>query len=87
MSESREQAQERIYQWASKYADRFTAPYGILTGKHDKYLSVAFGIARALDVEVRIYSPRWLLLRSSISGAHKFQSVDELLADMEIRFA
>jgi len=46
---------------------RWTAPYGIIANRHEsnRYHVIVFGIARALDADVRIYGPSFILLRTS----------------------
>ncbi len=76
---SRELIQQHLIEWISE-TGRFTAPYGILDSKSPdgKYRSITFGIARVTDIELRIYSPKWFLLRDSRYGDHKFLSTEEV---------
>jgi hypothetical protein len=61
----------------------FDAPYGILTGgwtnkKGRKYLSVTFGRRRTLDVELQIYSSKFIVARSSLHGYDLLQTEKDL---------
>jgi hypothetical protein len=44
---------------------RFNAPYGVLTTRSSdaRYYVVTFGRARILDAEVRVYGPKFILLK------------------------
>jgi hypothetical protein len=60
--------QESVYQWAT--TKNFTAPYGVLMGgyvnaKGKKCKSVTFGHARTLDVEVKIFNGKFMIVRTS----------------------
>lgn len=77
----REQTANDLVAWLN--ADgRWTAPYGVLEGlsSDKRYRSVTFGKARTLDAEVRIYSPKYLTLRTShwFTQPVKFESLDAL---------
>ena len=74
---SRERLQLDFIKWVRE-SSTWTAPYGILDSKSDKYRSVTFGIARALDAEVRIYSTHYITLRSSRDGWMKFDTLSAL---------
>lgn len=43
----------------------FDAPFGVIVGRPEggRYYSVTFGRARILDAEVRVYGPKFILLR------------------------
>lgn len=77
----REQLQQDFVAWLQEQPRVWTAPYGILDGKSGdgKYRTVTFGIARALDAEVRIYGPRYFVLHSSADGWLKFASYADLV--------
>lgn len=77
----REQTQQDLISWISE-TGRFNAPYGILESVSDdkKYRSVTFGIARITDIEVRIYSAKWLWINDVRHGATKVGSLDDLKA-------
>ncbi len=77
----REQLQLDFIAWLQARRDCWSAPYGILDGRSGdgKYRTVTFGIARALDAEVRIYGPRYLLLHSSADGWMKFTAYDAMI--------
>ena len=82
MSE-REKTQNEVVEFLQ--SGNFNAPYGILAGiqkdkKNQEYRSVTFGMARTLDAEVRIYGPKFLLLRWNHGTLEKFDSVDSLKA-------
>lgn len=76
---SRERLQLDFIEWLRE-SETWTAPYGILDSMSSdkKYRSVTFGIARALDAEVRIYSTHYITLRSSRDGWMKFESLSAL---------
>ena len=80
---SRELIQQHLIEWISE-TGRFNAPYGILDSKSadGKYRSVTFGIARITDIEVRIYSPSWFLIRDSRHGDQKCSSLTEVKATL-----
>lgn len=68
-------------------ANRFTAPYGILSGTATtksgrKYKSITFGVARYLDAEVRYFSPNFILVDGQGALAYKIEgkytSIEEL---------
>jgi hypothetical protein len=44
---------------------RFDAPFGVLTHRSPdgRYYGVTFGRARILDAEVRVYGPKFILIR------------------------
>lgn len=78
-----QEIQDYIYTWAAK--QDFTAPYGVLTGKHTnkkgrKFLSVTFGRARTLDATVEIYNQNFMLLRTNRTGSQVFKSIDSLMS-------
>lgn len=83
----REQLQLDFIAWLHDRRDRWSAPYGILDGKSGdgKYRTVTFGIARALDAELRIYGPRYFVLHSSAEGWLKFTSYAALIAYLSER--
>jgi hypothetical protein len=67
MPSPREQLQDEIVEYLNG-REVFTAPYGILTGKHTNakgrsIRQVTFGKARTLDATVDIYGESYLLLR------------------------
>lgn len=73
--------QDSVYEWAR--AGTFNAPYGVLTSETTnkdgrKYRSVTFGRARTLDVEVRIYGPSFIMVRSSRHGQQIFKSKNSM---------
>lgn len=75
--------QDSVVRYAQNRAD-FNAPYGVLTStgtdtKGKTYLSVTFGRARTLDVEVRIYNRGFMLLRSSREGMQVYRSYQSLI--------
>lgn len=77
-----QELQEKVYTWA--LSGSFSAPYGVLKGEHKdrngrKYRSVTFGYARSRDVEVRIYSHTFVLVRDSRDGNQVFKTVDSLM--------
>ncbi len=72
----------------------FDAPYGIIGGlsKDKKYRSITFGVARALDAELRIYSPSFILVRwqggvrdMPHKGTEKFHTLRAALAFIDDR--
>jgi len=82
----RELVQADLACWLSANHARWTAPFGVLCGRHEHqgkaYRSVTFGIARALDAEVRIYSPSFMILRSSRRGNSIHRSLEALKAHL-----
>jgi len=84
---SRELIQQHLIEWISE-TGRFTAPYGILDSKSadGKYRSITFGIARVTDIELRIYSPKWFLLRDSRHGDSKHDSLEDVKAALTDRY-
>lgn len=44
---------------------RFDAPFGVNVGRREggRYYGITFGRARILDAEVRVYGPKFILLR------------------------
>lgn len=67
MPSKREVLQEEIVKYLND-REVFSAPYGILTGKHTNangrsVRSVTFGKSRTLDATVDIYGESYLLLR------------------------
>lgn len=80
---AREALQERIYQWLVERSSTFTAPYGVLTGLRAigraKVRTITFGMARTLDAELVIWSPKRLDLRTS-RGDATFTSEDDFYA-------
>lgn len=44
---------------------RFNAPFGVLTHRAEggRYYGVTFGRARILDAEVRVYGPKFIIIR------------------------
>jgi len=85
--ETRERVQNDLIEWL-RHSQRWTAPYGILDSKSPdhKYRSVTFGIARTLDAEVRIYSPKYIVLHSSRDGWTKFTSFKALVSFLEEQY-
>jgi len=77
----REQAATALVEWLQNNGS-WNAPYGILDGlsSDKRYRSVTFGRARTLDCEVRIYSPKYITLRTShwFTEPVKFDSLDNL---------
>jgi len=69
----REALQARLATWLSERAQTFSAPYGVLTGLQTRgsarVRTVTFGVARWLDAELTIWSPRRLELRTSREDA------------------
>ena len=52
----------------------FDAPYGILARKHasGKYREITFGRARFLDATVRVYTPKYIMVKWR--GRHRNES-------------
>lgn len=71
--------------WLEFHEDFFNAPYGILEtekeGSYGTYTTFTFGVAKMLDAELRVYSPKFLYYwdsrTPSITG--KYTSVDDLI--------
>jgi hypothetical protein len=67
----------------------WNAPYGILSNisANKQYRSVTFGRARTLDCEVRIYSPKYITLRTSHNFTQpvKFDSLSSLIMQLSMR--
>jgi len=79
----REETMMRLVDWLNEDGS-WSAPYGVLPCNHGSYRSVTFGKARTLDCEVRIYSPKWITLRTSRHGnITKFGDVDELIQHLK----
>ena len=82
----REQAQHEIVEFLENNG-RFNAPYGILEGMEKfakgKVRTITFGIARYLDAEVKIYSPKSISVNGRGPAAHRycghFKSTNELI--------
>lgn len=60
------------------------APYGIIEGTHGsgygrKARAITFGVARYIDATILVWSPTYIILKSSRSGQHKFESQQALL--------
>lgn len=58
----REKAQQEILDFLNAHEDKFTAPYGILSGLQDlpnggKVRTITFGVARHLDATINVWSP------------------------------
>lgn len=64
MISEREVASIKVYDWIKAHPE-YNAPWGVLesTSADRRYRSVTFGRARCLDAEVRIYSPKFVLVR------------------------
>jgi len=77
----REQTATDLVEWL-KNDGSWNAPYGVLEGvsTDKRFRSVTFGRARTLDAEVRIYSPKYITLRTSHNFKEpvKFDSLDAL---------
>lgn len=75
----REELQNELV--ALLHTGHFNAPYGIVSGKSpdNKYREVGFGRAGTLDVSVKIYGPRFILLKYN-NGAHiRFESMKDTI--------
>lgn len=76
-----QQIQSHVEAWA--IANRFNAPYGVLTGSHvnkngTKYLSVTFGRPRTLDATVNIYNRTFITVKTSRHGQQVFKNLQDL---------
>ena len=86
---ARSEAAERIVGFVHENGlDRvFGGDMGYGAGK--KYRSILFDRPRTLDGSVRVYSPKFILVRSAGplgDGQHAFESVENTLAYMKARF-
>jgi len=81
----REQTANDLVAWLNADGN-WNAPYGVLEriSTDKRYRSVTFGKARTLDAEVRIYSPKYITLRTShhFREPVKFDSLDNLLMQL-----
>lgn len=73
---------DKIYLWAKNHG--FTAPYGVLQGKHTnkkgtRFHAITFGYARTLDATVEIYNHRFIILRTSSLGSEVFNDYVTLM--------
>jgi hypothetical protein len=80
----REQTMSDLIEWL-RADGGWNAPYGILDSlsKDRRYRSVTFGKARLIDCEVRIYSPKYITIRTSrhqYADPVKFTSLADLTA-------
>jgi hypothetical protein len=81
----REQTATALVDWLRNDGS-WNAPYGVIDGisTDKRYRSVTFGRARTLDCEVRIYSPKYITLRTShwFTEPVKFDSLDNLIMQL-----
>jgi 2-oxoglutarate dehydrogenase complex dehydrogenase (E1) component-like enzyme len=81
-----DEIQQAIYDWA--LAQDFTAPYGVLEGKHTSvkgrpYKSVTFGRARTLDATVLIFNRNFIVVKTNRHGDQQFNSYDSVMKFLE----
>lgn len=77
---AREITQAEIAAWLLAHQDRFTAPYGVLSGieavpKGGKIRTITFGIARSLDATLLIWSANRISVSARGGASSKFDSV------------
>jgi len=83
------QIQQQVLDWA--YEQNFTAPYGVVDGKGRSskgkmYLGVAFGYARTLDANVRIFNRNFMIYESSAGEREIFADSNNLMNFLKERF-
>lgn len=81
---------QAIESWA-RGNPRLTAPYGVLSSEGRsssgrRYWSVTFGVSRISDVEVRVFSPNFILIRDTRFGNVQVKSLDEALTRLRAHY-
>jgi len=85
----REQVQQLILAELESCPEYWTAPYGILEGMYTmknggKIRTITFGVARYLDAEIQIWSPKKIVITGQGGLAYKvegtYTSVEETIA-------
>lgn len=89
----REMIQLQIEEFLVNNSEKFTAPYGILTGmeelpKGGKVRTITFGVARSLDATIYIFSPKNITVRTQGGLGYKiegnYKSVNELMDKLKL---
>lgn len=74
--------QDHVAAWVRSQS--FTAPYGVIESQGRSlsgrsYRSVTFGRARTLDASVLIFSPNYILVKTSSHGDRVCRSLPDLM--------